>query len=237
MRTTATLLAILLMLVSGVARAQTSQPGPEIDIEIVNPANSGNTFNVFPGATFWAYVYLRPGDQSLSCQLDCGQGAVSIPGGTANIATALIDVEFDNQMLEYLGTENNPLTAAVDGLVQEQNLAGGRVGWALAGDWTPDATATSGTLASACDMARLDTADWLYRLRFRARSEAIGETTLHLRRESDDPAFELSFADLCGSPAFKQSAATVDEVIDATVSIAVRDRTRAGGARREPGEP
>jgi hypothetical protein len=237
MRTTATLLAVLLLLIPATARAQTSQPGPEIDVEIVNPSHGGNTFRVIPGATFWAYVFLRPGDQSLSCQLDCGQGAVTVPGGTANIATALIDVEFDSQMLEYLEAENNPMTAAVDGLIQERRVADGRVGWALAGDWTPDATATSGTLASPCDMARLDTADWLYRIQFRARPEVTGETALHLRRESDDPAFELSFADLCGSAAFKQSAATVDEVIDATVTIAARDRTRAGGARREPGEP
>lgn len=214
--------------------AQTTTSGLAVDVEIYNPTDGGNHFQVAPGASFWAHVFVRPGSESFNCQLDCGGGMVDVPGGSANIATALIDIAFDPDYLEYLGAENNPATAAVDGLPQEQHLSDGRIGWALAGDWTPDADAESGTLASPCDMARLATPGWVYRVQFRALSTNSGETSLHVRRESDSPPFELSFADACGNPSFKKSNATVDEIVDATVSIRATDRKRPGGERREP---
>jgi hypothetical protein len=214
--------------------AQTTTLGPEVDVEIYNPADGSNLFKVAPGKTFWAYVLVRPGLESFTCQLDCGGGMVDVPGGSANIAAALIDIAFDPDFLEYLGAENNPTTAAVDGLSQEQHLSNGRIGWALAGDWTPDADPASGSLANPCEMARLTAPGWVFRIQFRARSSNSGETTLHIRRETDSPAFELSFADVCGSPSFKKSNATVDEIVNATVSIHASDRTRPGGERREP---
>ena len=214
--------------------AQTTTSGPEVDVEIYNPVDGGNLFKVAPGKTFWAHVFVRPGSESFSCQLDCGSGTVDVAGGSANIGTALIDVAFDPDFLEYLGVENNPATAAVDGLPQEQHLSNGRIGWALAGDWTPDADPTRGSLASPCEMARLTAPGWVFRIQFRAVSSNSGETTLHIRRESDSRAFELSFADVCGNASFKKSNATVDEIVDATVSIHASDRKRPGGERREP---
>jgi hypothetical protein len=228
------LIATLCLAIPSIGLAQTTASGPEVDVEVYNPLDGSNHFEVAPGKTFWAHVFVRPGSESFNCRLDCGSGMIDVPGGSANIATALIDVAFDPDFLEFVSVENNPATAAVDGLPQGQHLSDGRIGWALAGDWTPDADPASGSLASPCEMARLTTPDWVFRIEFRALSSNSGETTLHIRREIDSPAFELSFADVCGSPSFKKSNATVDEIVDATVSIHATDRTRPGGDRREP---
>ncbi len=240
MRTTVSLaFAVLAVLLPVPAFAQSSSPGVGIDVEIVNPADGSNSFTVAPDDTFWAYVFVRPGSGSVVCELDCGQGPRSMTGGSGAIVAAVIDIAFDQALLEYLQSENNPLTAAVDGLVQEHNLEQGRIGWALAGDWTPDADPTSGSLASPCDMARLTTAGWVLRVKFRARPEASGTTALHIRRETDTNPFPLSFADVCGSPAFKKSNQQIDEVIDATVVVTSEapSRLRRGGERHEADEP
>ena len=61
------------------------------------------------------------------------------------------------------------------------------------------------------------TADWLFSVQVEA--VASGMTSLHLRRETDPAPFALSFADICGSEAFKQSNGGIDEVIDAVVMV------------------
>jgi len=153
------------------------------------------------------------------CEHECSTSGADVYGGSANLAAAVVDIEFDPAKLTYLGYENNPATAAVDGLIQTQNLGEGRIGWALAGDWDPDADpeAPSASLANPCDMGKLDTTNWVVRLQF--QYDATSSASLHIRRESDDPAFPLSFADICGSEAFKVSNAGIDEVIDATVNL------------------
>jgi hypothetical protein len=153
------------------------------------------------------------------CEHACSTSGADVSGGSANLAAAVIDIEFDPAKLTYLGYENNAATAAVDGLIQTQNLGEGRIGWALAGDWDPDADPEnpSVTLATPCAMGKLSTANWAFRLQF--SYDVSSSATLHIRRESDDPAFPLSFADICGSEAFKVSNAGIDEVIDATVNL------------------
>ena len=195
--------------------AQTTSP-PGIDVEVYDPVSGSNAVCVDLGSDFWANVWLRPGDSSTSCTLGCGPA----DGGSAHLAAAAIDVAFDGSHLTFGEAANNPDTAyaAVDGLLQTQNLADGRVGWALAGDWTPDAEPFTGSLADPCSMHKLSSADWLFRARFIAAAEGL--TTVRLRRETDTPPFALSFADICGSPAFKQSTGGVDEVGDLVVMVA-----------------
>ena len=65
----------------------------------------------------------------------------------------MIDIAFDPTALSVLAVENNSATAAVDGLIQD-NSASGRIGWALAGDWTTDADPNS-ALVSPCSMGML----------------------------------------------------------------------------------
>jgi hypothetical protein len=129
----------------------------------------------------------------------------------------VVDIAFDNQKLNSPSTINNPLTAAVDGLVQD-NSAQGRIGWALAGDWTPDAD-TSGTLATPCEMQLLETPDWVVEAEFSVLPTASGITSLHLRRESDVDPFALSFADICSSEALTEANGGIDEIIDGAVLI------------------
>lgn len=196
--------------------AQTTQPGDAIDIEIFNPADGSNAFCVAPAGTVAARVFVRPGTASTSCTLSCSPP--SIPGGSANIATAVIDVGFDGDHLSYVpgSLQGNAATAAIQGLKQEQNIADHRVGWALAGTWSTPGNPGS-TLASPCDMQLLTTADWVFQAQFEA--VGAGMSTLRLRRESDPAPFALSFADICGSEAFKASNGGIDEIRDAVVMV------------------
>jgi len=197
--------------------AQTTQPGDSIDVEIYNPANGGNSFCVAPSGTIDARVYLRTGSDSISCTLSCSPP--NVPGGSANIATAVIDIAFDDNQIHYVADSmaNNSGTAAIQGLPQEQNLADGRIGWALAGAWSDPGNPGS-TLLSPCAMPMITTDDWLFQIQFQAVE--TGMTNLHIRRETDTPFFALSFADICGTEAFKQSNGGIDEVRGAVVMVA-----------------
>ncbi|RLE15782.1 MAG: hypothetical protein DRJ50_15670, partial [Actinobacteria bacterium] len=111
----------------------------------------------------------------------------------------------------------NSATAAIQGLAQEQNVADGRIGWALAGTWSTPGNPGS-SLLSPCDMQMITTADWIFKIQFQATGD--GMSTLHLRRETDIAPFALSLADICGTEAFKQSNDGIDEVRDAVVMVA-----------------
>ncbi len=207
----------VVLLIGSLASAQTTQPGAAIDLEVYNPIDGSNRFCVAPSATIEARVYLRPGSDSTSCTLSCSPP--NIPGGSANIATAVIDLAFDTSKLTIVNgsIESNGATTAIQGLAQEQNTADGRIGWALAGTWsTPGNPASS--LLSPCDMQMITTSNWLFKVEFQA--VGTGMTTLHLRRESDTTPFALSFADICGTEAFKQSNGGIDEVRNAVVMVA-----------------
>ena len=144
-----TVLATVLGLWCAPAGAQTTSP-PGIDIEIFNPEDGSNAFCVTPSEPFWIHVFVRPGEQSLSCDLPCGNG---VPGGSANIAAGVIDLLFDVTLLEFQEAESNPDPgfAAVDGLLQTLNVDDGRIGWALAGDWVVNGYPASG-LNDPCAM-------------------------------------------------------------------------------------
>ena len=190
--TTTRVAAVLVVaLAASVVSAQTTTPGDAIDIEIVNPADGSNVFCVSPSQTITARVFVRPGTGTLSCPLACSPP--SVPGGSANIATA-----------------------AIQGIAQEQNIADSRVGWALAGTWSTPGDPAS-TLASPCATQMLTTADWAFQLQFEASGD--GMSSIHLRRETDTTPFALSFADMCGTEAFKQSNGGIDEVKDALVMV------------------
>ena len=209
-------IAALLMVVSP-GSAQTTQPGNAIDLEIFNPANGSNRFCVPASGTIDARVYLRTGADTLNCTLSCSPP--DVPGGSANIATAVIDVAFDGNVLSYVPASmtNNAGSAAVQGLGQQQNLADGRIGWALAGSWNDPGNPGS-TLLSPCEMQMINSDDWLFQVQFQAVGN--GMTTLRLRRETDTEPFALSFADICGTEAFKESNAGIDEIRNAVVMVA-----------------
>ena len=215
-RTRITCAALVVLVAGSLASAQTTQPGSAVDIEVFNPSDGGNTFCVAASSTFEARVYLRPGTGTLSCDLSCSPP--SVPGGSANIATGVVDIAYDGSRLSYVADsmESNPATAAVHGLHQEQNTGENRVGWALAGSWSTPGNPGS-TLLSPCDMQMVTTSDWIFKVDFQATGD--GMTTLRLRRETDDPAFALSFADICGTEAFKSSNGGIDEVRDAIVMV------------------
>lgn len=206
--------AVAIVLVATSGLAQTTTPGAGIDVEVYFDGSGENFTCVAPGASFWANVWVSPGTGSETCSLACSPPAVA--GGSGHLATGIVDVAHDVARLGYMASEDNPATAAVDGLIQN-NGASGRVGWALAGDWNVDATPGSG-LASPCTMGLLDVASWVYRIQYQAAG-SIGSTLLHLRRPTDTVPFELSFADICGNPAFKTSNSGIDEVRDAIVMI------------------
>ena len=208
---------VAFLLVGSVVCAQTTQPGNAIDIEIINPADGSNRFCVALSATIEARVFVRPGADSLSCALSCSPPDVA--GGSANIATAVIDLGFDSSKLFYVNGSiaSNAATTAVQGLPQTQNVADDRIGWALAGSWSTPGN-TNSTLLSPCDMQMITTDDWLFSLQFQATG--TGMTNIRLRRESDDQPFALSFADICGTEAFKVSNGGIDEVRNAVVMVA-----------------
>jgi len=207
---------VVVLSAASLISAQTSTPGDAIDIEIVNPVDGSNVFCVAPSETFTARVFVRPGTGTLSCTLSCSPPDVT--GGSANIATAVIDLGFDSSKLAYVESsiENNIGTAAVQGIAQEQNIVSDRIGWALAGTWSTPGDPVS-TLASPCATQMLTIADWVFQLEFQA-TEA-GMSSIHIRGESDNPPFALSFADICGTEAFKSSNGGIDEVTSASVLI------------------
>lgn len=211
----AILVALVVMTSFGaIGWGQTSMPGPAVDLEVVNPSDRTNLFCVGPDETLTARLFIRPGTATTSCTPSCG---TAVDGGAANLATAVADIAFDAEKLTFTSAINNPLTAAVDGLVQD-NSAQGRIGWALAGDWTPNGD-TSGTLATPCDMQLLDSADWVVEINFSVLPSASGITSFRLRRETDPDSFSLSFADICGSEALTKANGGVDEIIDGIVLI------------------
>jgi hypothetical protein len=202
------------LLLAGAPQAQTTT-APGIDVEVYNPLNGTNRVCTAPGGAFWANVMVRPGSGAITCNPGCGIAA----GGAANLATAVIDLAFDPGILALSQAENNPTTghAAVDGLIQTQNAGEGRIGWALAGDWTPNAD-PNGSLANPCVMQKLATTDWVFRVQLAASTDER-MTSVRLRREIDSQPFELSFADVCGSPAFKESTGVVNEVRGLAVMV------------------
>jgi len=204
------------LLASSLVSAQTTQPGDAIDIEVFNPVDGSNVFCVAPAETVQARVFVRPGTDSLTCNLSCS--GPSVPGGSANIATAVIDLGFNGDSLTYVpgSIAANSGTAAVQGLPQEQNLADDRIGWALAGSWSTPGDPGS-ALLSPCDMQMVTTADWLFQMQFQAMG--VGMSNLSLRQETDDAPFALSFADICGTEAFKRSNGGIDEVRSAIVMV------------------
>ncbi len=207
-RITRLALAVLLVLPVAAA-AQTTTPGASVDVEIYNPVDGSNTFCVDPGVPFWAHVYVRPGSDSTTCELACG----TVNGGPANIATGVIDMSFDPNVMSVISSETNPDPgfAAVDGLMQTDNVASGRVGWALAGDWEVNGNSAS-ALNDACTMQKLDGPGWVYRVQFQMDSPASTALTL-----SVPPEFQLSFADMCGSAAFTVDGGGIDEVVYAQI--------------------
>lgn len=204
------------LLATSLVSAQTTQPGNAIDIEIFNPIDGSNAFCVAPSGTVDARVYVRPGIDASSCTLSCS--GPSVPGGSANIATAVVDVAFDAGNLSYVPSSitNNAATTAIQGMAQEQNVADHRIGWALAGSWSTPGDPSS-TLLTPCDMEMLTTADWIFGLQFQATG--AGMSTLRLRRETDAQPFALSFADICGNEAFKSSNGGIDEIRNAVVMV------------------
>jgi hypothetical protein len=202
-----------LLLAAPFASAQTTVPGAAIDLELYNANDGSNAFCVAPGDTFWANLYIRPATgpgSTMSCSVACG----STTGGPGSPATAAVDVGFASAQLAYFRAEVNtdPTFAAVDGLVQDQNLPQGRIGWALAGDWTPNGN-TSGTLGDPCEMLKINRSDWVVRLGFNVLG--AGQSVLAINAPPNGP---LSFADVCGTPAYTASNGGIDEVVPATVS-------------------
>jgi hypothetical protein len=208
-------LAVLFAVLASTSLAQTTNPDDGIDVEIYDPASGSNRFCVSPGATITARTYVRPGLGTTSCTLSCGSG---ISGGSANIATAVIDISFATAHLSLVSAMTNPDTsyAAVDGLIQD-NSGEGRIGWALAGDWTINADPSS-ALKNPCDMMKLDAEGWVLQTVFQATG--TGLSSLHLRRQTDPLPFALSLADICGSDAFSLASGDIEEVRDAAVMVA-----------------
>ncbi len=209
------LLVVLAALWVGLADAQTTTP-PGIDVEVFNPVDGSNSFCVAPSQSFWAHVFVRPGLEVLSCTHSCSPPDVA--GGSANLATGVIDLSFATSMLHFSQAETNPDPghAAVDGLVIDNHTAEGRIGWALAGDWNINGDITSG-LKSPCDQLKIQSEAWVFRVQFTAQTEGI--SAIHIRRQADDMPFQLSFADSCQSPAFTLGNGGIDEAVDGMVLV------------------
>jgi hypothetical protein len=200
----------LIILIPTILTAQTTTPGPGIDVEIVNPVDGGNTFCASVGTPFWAEIWVRPGDQTTTCSLGCG----SVDGGTAALAAAAVAVGFDPARLAFAAAETNPNPsfAAVDGLVSTGTAAAGRVGWSLAGDWLVNGDPSSG-LAGPCTQQLLSSPGWVFRVQLAAT--AGGSSLISISRQ---PEFPLSFADHCGSAAFTLGSGDLDELVPGFVT-------------------
>ena len=191
----------------GTALAQTTT-APGIDVEIFNadpadPLYGGNEFCAAVGSTITAHLLLRPGDDaSIECSADCG----AVAGGSANLAFALVDLEFDDSKLGLLSAGN---VDVADGLIQDRAGAG-RVGWALAGDWVPDGDPT-GTLLDPCKTNTITSAVEVLELVFQIDAQGVSE--LRLRQPAG--GFSLSVADRCGSDF---PAGVFDEIVHAAVA-------------------
>jgi hypothetical protein len=211
-----TVMFLAMLVFAGLASAQTST-APGIDVELYNPVDGTNRLCIETSATAWVHVYVRPGAEAFSCSPECAPPDVS--GGSANLAAGALDVAFDPGRVTFVQAETNPNAAfaAIDGLMQEQNLLSGRLGWALAGDWTPDGDPSAGVLADPCSMLLLDAPGWV--LRAQLAGATPGFTLLHLRRASDLEPFPLSFADVCGTPVFTEASGAIDEVGDLVVLV------------------
>ena len=170
---------------------------------------------------FTARILIHPGSTSTTCALACSAGAATIPGGSANIATGIVDLEFDPAHIGFVAAANNPTSAAADGLIQD-NTGDGRIGWALAGDWNTDADPGSG-LKNPCNMEFFDLSSWTpengWAFETTFQGQASGMTSIHIRRQSDPIPFPLSFADICDTEAFKPTNGGIDEIVDATVLV------------------
>lgn len=192
--------------------AQTTT-SPGIDVEVYNAADASNKFCVSPGEILTAFVVVRPGTSSTTCTPACG---TTVPGGSSAIATGVIDLAFDSDILGVSEAVANPNTVAAHGLIQD-NSSSGRIGWALAGNWSVPGDLGS-DLLNPCEMDFFSTTGWVYRIRFQVAPGATGTTILHLRRPTD--SFALSFADICNSPTFSIASGDIDEVVDGTVLVA-----------------
>ncbi len=183
---------------------------PGIDFEIVDPTDGDNGFCVTAGGTFTADVVMRPGnDTATTCSQSCG----TVDGGSGRLATAVLDIAFDTSKL---GLASATKVDYVDGLVQD-NSGSGRIGWAAAGDWSPDGD-TTGTLATPCVMAKITGEITPMQLTFNVDpSFTAGSTTLHFRRAAD--GFAFSAADACAN-GFDESSG-FDEIVDGVVGIDV----------------
>ena len=195
------------------ASAQTSTPGPGIDVEIYNPGTGGNSFCAAPGDTLWAYLYVAPatgGSSSFVCSVPCG----AVHGGPANIAATSLDITFNPARLRFHSAHNNGFmgSAGADGMLRLETLGAGRVGWALAGDWTPDGD-PSGALADPCHTALINEPGWIVRFAFTVISPGSSQIVVR-----DEPDFRAAFADICGSETFTSSNGGVDEILPATVA-------------------
>jgi hypothetical protein len=216
-----TVVVSAVMAICSVAAAQTTTPGTAIDVEVYNHVDGTNRFCVAVNEPFTARILIHPGSTSTTCALACSAGAATIPGGSANIATGIIDLEFDPAHIGFVAAANNPTSAAADGLIQD-NTGDDRIGWALAGDWNTDADPGSG-LKNPCNMEFLALSSWTpengWAFETTFQGQAPGMTSIHIRRQSDPVPFALSFADICGTEAFTNSNNGVDEVVDATVAV------------------
>lgn len=204
------------VLIPALLQAQTTSPGPGIDVEIVNPVDGSNNFCAQIGQPFWAEVWVRPGDDTTSCSLGCG----TVAGGTGKIAAAAVDIGFDPLELSMSTAETNPdpSSAAVDGLVMNGNVLSGRVGWSLAGDWVVDGDPSSG-LEGPCTQTLLDSPGWVFRIQLTATASGSGLVSL-----SRQPEFALSFADHCGAGAFTPASGDLDELVPGFVTTACSDQ-------------
>lgn len=193
-----------------VPSVQGTTTAPGIDFEIVDPVDGDNGFCVTAGGSFTADVVMRPGsDTTTTCSQTCG----TVNGGSGRLATAVLDIAFDTSKLSLASSSKVDYP---DGLIQD-NSGSGRIGWAAAGDWTPDGD-TNGTLASPCAMAKIETEITPMQLTFNVDAGfTSGSTTLHFRRAAD--GFAFSAADACAN-GFDESSG-FDEIVDAVVGIDV----------------
>jgi hypothetical protein len=205
------------------AMAQTST-SPGIDVEIVDPTDGDNGFCVGASETFTAQVWVRPGNGTDSCTQSCG----TVTGGSANLATGVIDVAFDDTKLTY---QSSAVGTHYPDVLLQDNTGEGRIGGAMAGDWSPDAD-TTGTLADPCAMAKLTSPGVLFEVTFQTVAGFSGSTDLHLRREGD--GFAFSFADGCAN--VYKAGSGIDEIYDATVGEDIAPTTGDSTFSVAPGD-
>jgi hypothetical protein len=72
-------------------------------------------------------------------------------------------------------------------------------------------------LDDPCHTGLLTSPGWVFRTQL--SGTVPGMTTLHLRQQGFAPPFQLSFADLCGSPAFTQGSGAINQVVESVVMV------------------